>query len=46
MIGARPQYAILTKGAPPERGLNTASTTFWPRVIFKSPPLKVYRPPS
>jgi branched-chain amino acid transport system substrate-binding protein len=46
MIGARPQYAILTRGAPPERGLNTASTTFWPRVIFKSPPLPVYRPPS
>jgi branched-chain amino acid transport system substrate-binding protein len=46
MIGARPQYAILTKGAPPEPGLNTASTTFWPRVIFKSPPLTPYRPPS
>ena len=46
MIGARPQYAILTKGAPPEAGLNTASTTFWPRVIFKSPPLTPYRPPS
>jgi hypothetical protein len=44
MIGARPQYAILTKGAPPERGLNTAQTTFWPRVIFKSPPLPPYRP--
>ncbi len=46
MIGARPQYAILTKGAPPEPGLNTASTTFWPRVIFKSPVLTPYRPPS
>ena len=46
MIGARPQYAILTKGAPPESGLNTASTTFWPRVIFKSPALTPYRPPS
>ena len=46
MIGARPQYAILTKGAPPEAGLNTASTTFWPRVIFKSPALTPYRPPS
>ena len=46
MIGARPQYAILTKGAPPEPGLNTASTTFWPRVIFKSPALTPYRPPS
>jgi branched-chain amino acid transport system substrate-binding protein len=46
MIGARPQYAILTKAAPPEAGLNTASTTFWPRVIFKSPPLPAYRPTS
>ena len=46
MIGARPQYSILTKGAPPEPGLNTASTTFWPRVIFKSPALTPYRPPS
>jgi branched-chain amino acid transport system substrate-binding protein len=46
MIGARPQYAILTKAAPPEPGLNTASTTFWPRVIFKSPALTPYRPPS
>ncbi len=46
MIGSRPQYAILTKGAPPEAGLNTASTTFWPRVIFKSPALTPYRPPS
>ncbi len=46
MIGARLQYAILTRGAPPEPGLNTASTTFWPRVIFKSPALTPYRPPS
>jgi branched-chain amino acid transport system substrate-binding protein len=46
MIGARPQYAILTKGAPPEAGLNTAQTTFWPRVIFRSPALTPYRPPS
>ena len=42
--GAQPQFAILTKGAPPERGLNTASTTFWPRVVFKSQPLTPYRP--
>ncbi len=42
--GAQPQFAILTKGAPPESGLNTASTTFWPRVIFKSEPLTPYRP--
>lgn len=46
MIGSRPQYAILTKSAPPEAGLNTASTTFWPRVLFKSPALTPYRPPS
>jgi branched-chain amino acid transport system substrate-binding protein len=46
MIGSRPQYAILTRGAPPEPGLNTASTTFWPRVLFKSPALTAYRPPS
>ncbi len=44
MIGARPQFAILTKGAPPQAGLNTASTTFWPRVIFRSPALAPYRP--
>jgi branched-chain amino acid transport system substrate-binding protein len=44
--GAQPQFAILTKGAPPEAGLNTASTTFWPRVLFKSQPLTPYRPPS
>jgi branched-chain amino acid transport system substrate-binding protein len=44
MIGARPQLAILTKGAPPESGLNTASSTFWPRVIFRSPALTPYRP--
>jgi branched-chain amino acid transport system substrate-binding protein len=42
----QPQFAILTKGAPPEPGLNTASTTFWPRVLFKSQPLTPYRPPS
>src|SRR4029453_11584561 len=28
MIGARPQFAILTKGNPPEAGLNTATATF------------------
>jgi branched-chain amino acid transport system substrate-binding protein len=44
MVGARPQLAVLTKGAPPEQGLNTASTTFWPRVIFRSPALTPYRP--
>ncbi|HLG08112.1 MAG TPA: ABC transporter substrate-binding protein [Gaiellaceae bacterium] len=46
MVGARPQFAVLTSGAPPEPGLNTASTTFWPRVLFKSQPLTPYRPPS
>ncbi len=46
MIGARPQFAILTRGAPPEAGLNTASSPFWPRVLFKSPALTPYRPPS
>jgi branched-chain amino acid transport system substrate-binding protein len=42
--GAQVQFAILTKGAPPEPGLNTASTTFWPRVIFRSETLTPYRP--
>jgi branched-chain amino acid transport system substrate-binding protein len=46
MIGAQPQFSILTRGAPPEAGLNTASSPFWPRVVFKSPPLPPYRPPS
>jgi branched-chain amino acid transport system substrate-binding protein len=40
------QFAVLTRAAPPESGLNTASTTFWPRVVFKSPPLTPYRPGS
>jgi len=40
------QFAVLTRGAPPESGLNTASTTFWPRVLFKSQPLAPYRPGS
>jgi branched-chain amino acid transport system substrate-binding protein len=38
------QFAVLTRGAPPEAGLNTAQTTFWPRVLFKSQPLTPYRP--
>jgi branched-chain amino acid transport system substrate-binding protein len=46
MVGVRVQFAILTKGPPPEAGLNTASTTFWPRVLFRSQPLTPYRPPS
>jgi branched-chain amino acid transport system substrate-binding protein len=40
------QFAILTRAAPPEQGLNTAPTQFWPRVVFKSQPLTPYRPPS
>jgi len=40
------QFAVLTRGAPPEPGLNTASTTFWPKVLFKSQPLTPYRPGS
>jgi branched-chain amino acid transport system substrate-binding protein len=38
------QFAILTRSAPPERGLNSAQNTFWPRVVFKSQPLTPYRP--
>jgi branched-chain amino acid transport system substrate-binding protein len=38
------QFAVLTRGNPPESGLNTASPTFWPRVLFKSQPLAPYRP--
>ena len=40
------QFAILTRSAPPEPGLNAAPTTFWPRVLFKSQPLTPYRPGS
>jgi branched-chain amino acid transport system substrate-binding protein len=39
------QFAVLTRGPAPERGLNTAGT-WWPRVLFKSQPLPAYRPPS
>jgi branched-chain amino acid transport system substrate-binding protein len=39
------QFAILTKGPPPEKGLNTAGD-WWPRVLFKSQPLTPYRPGS
>ena len=42
----RRQLAVLTRGAPPEPGLNTASTTFWPRVLLRSQPLTPYRPES
>jgi branched-chain amino acid transport system substrate-binding protein len=37
------QFAVLTKGPAPERGLN-AGGDWWPRVIFKSQPLTPYRP--
>jgi branched-chain amino acid transport system substrate-binding protein len=37
------QFAILTKGPPPEKGLNTGGQ-WWPRVLFKSQPLTPYRP--
>ncbi len=37
------QFAVLTRGPTPERGLNTAGT-WWPRVLFKSQPLTPYRP--
>jgi branched-chain amino acid transport system substrate-binding protein len=37
------QFAVLTKGPTPERGLNVGGN-WWPRVLFKSPPLTPYRP--
>jgi branched-chain amino acid transport system substrate-binding protein len=43
LSGARVQFAILTQGPPPERGLNTAGN-FWPRVVYRSQPLPPYRP--
>ena len=39
------QFAILTRGPTPERGLNVGAD-WWPRVLFKSQPLPPYRPPS
>jgi branched-chain amino acid transport system substrate-binding protein len=45
MVGARVQFAVLTKGPPPERGLNTGGD-WWPRVLSKSKALAPYRPPS
>jgi branched-chain amino acid transport system substrate-binding protein len=41
--GATIQFAVLTSGPPPERGLNT-NGNWWPRVLFKSQPLTPYRP--
>jgi branched-chain amino acid transport system substrate-binding protein len=43
--GARVQFAVLTRGPAPERGLNRGGT-WWPRVLFKSQPLPPYRPGS
>jgi branched-chain amino acid transport system substrate-binding protein len=40
---ARVQFAVLTRGPAPERGLNTGGN-WWPRVLFKSQPLPPYRP--
>jgi branched-chain amino acid transport system substrate-binding protein len=45
MVGARPEFTILTRGPTPERGLNS-NGDWWPRVLFKSQPLAPYRPPS
>jgi branched-chain amino acid transport system substrate-binding protein len=39
------QFAVLTRGPAPERGLNVGAD-WWPRVLFKSQPLPPYRPPS
>jgi branched-chain amino acid transport system substrate-binding protein len=45
MIGVRVQFAVLTKGPPPEKGLNTGGD-WWPRVLSRSQALTPYRPPS
>jgi branched-chain amino acid transport system substrate-binding protein len=45
MEGVRVQFAVLTKGPPPQPGLNTGGT-WWPRVISRSAALTPYRPPS
>ena len=42
--GPTVQFAVLTRGPAPERGLSTAG--WWPRVLFKSQPLTPYRPGS
>jgi branched-chain amino acid transport system substrate-binding protein len=39
------QFAVLTKGPTPEKGLNVGGD-WWPRVLFKSQPLTPYRPGS
>jgi branched-chain amino acid transport system substrate-binding protein len=43
--GPTVQFAVLTRGPAPERGLNTKGS-WWPRVLFKSRPLTPYRPGS
>jgi branched-chain amino acid transport system substrate-binding protein len=43
--GPTVQFAVLTRGPAPERGLNTKGN-WWPRVLFKSRPLTPYRPGS
>jgi branched-chain amino acid transport system substrate-binding protein len=43
IVGPRVQFAVLTKGPPPEAGLNAAGD-WWPRVLNKSQPLTPYRP--
>ena len=43
--GPRVQFAVLTKGRPPDKGLNAVGD-WWPRVLLKSQPLTPYRPPS
>jgi branched-chain amino acid transport system substrate-binding protein len=41
----RVAITVLTKGPPPEAGLNKAGS-WWPRVLFKTAPLTPYTPPS
>ena len=36
---------VLTKGPPPESGLNTAGE-WWPRLLYRTEPLAAYRPGS
>jgi branched-chain amino acid transport system substrate-binding protein len=45
LLNPQVQFAVMTKGPPPEKGLNTGGD-WWPRVLFKSQPLTPYRPPS
>jgi branched-chain amino acid transport system substrate-binding protein len=43
IVGPTIVFAVLTKGPPPEDGLNKGGT-WWPRVLLKSQPLTPYRP--